>query len=353
MKYTNPRERFLAFLQGKELDQIPFVIYDDVEPLQEVWQTFGKGRIGLLRWSAVHQVETPHCRQVTEEFWQEGRKWDRTTIFTPAGKLYEERAFEPVYNSPSIRKHFITDPEDYEVFWAYLEDAIILPDYERYYRDEAELGEEGLPLVAVERTPYQQLWIQWVGLDALAYHFSDCPERVEKTIDLLNRRARKIYDLVIQSPAPFIDFPDNITAPAIGLKRFREYCLPLYNELSERLHEKGVYTVVHMDGNLKPLWGAIGESKIDGLDSLSPPPDNDTSVEQALEMWPEKRLMVNFPSSVHLGTYEEVRAEAERMLSTGAKTGRLEIQISESVPPTRWKTSFRAILDAVETYNIF
>jgi hypothetical protein len=235
--------------------------------------------------------------------------------------------------------------------WAYLEDATILPDYERYYRDQAELGEEGLPLVAVERTPYQQLWIQWVGLDHLAYHYADYPERVEKTIQLLNQRARQIFDLAEQSPAVLIDFPDNITAPAIGLNRFRQYCLPLYDELSDRLHKKNMLTVVHMDGNLQPLWAAIGASRIDGIDSLSPPPDNDTGVAQALQMWPEKRLMVNFPSSVHLRTYAEVRAVAEELLLAGAASGRLEIQISESVPPATWKDSFRAIIDAVESYH--
>jgi hypothetical protein len=62
---------------------------------------------------------------------------------------------------------------------------VILEDYARYWQDQMELGERGLPLPAVERSPYQQLWIEWVGLNQLPLHYQDCPERVEKTISKL------------------------------------------------------------------------------------------------------------------------------------------------------------------------
>jgi hypothetical protein len=299
----------------------------------------------------VHRVETPHCHSLTEEYYVGEARWERTTLETPAGLLTQERVFEPVYNSGSFRKHYIEKPEDYEILWAYLEDAVILEDYDRYHRDQAELGEAGLPLPAVERSPYQQLWVEWVGLDRLSFHFTDCPDRVEKTIERLNERARRIFEIAVRSPAPLIDFPDNITAPAIGLQRFLKYNVPLYNELAGMLAERGALVFVHMDGNLKPLWGAIAESQVGGIDSLSPTPDNDTPVAEAIRMWPEKRLFVNFPSSVHLRPYEEVRAEAENILEAGGRTGRLEIQFSENVPLEVWRTSFRAIVDAVEAFR--
>jgi hypothetical protein len=236
--------------------------------------------------------------------------------------------------------------------WSYLEDSAIVADYERYERDQAELGDDGLPLVAIERTPYQQLWVQWVGLDALSLHLVDHAERVNHTIELLWQRARRIFEIACRSPAPLIDFPDNITAPAIGPRRFREYCLPLYDELADMLADRGVPVFVHMDGDLKPLWSAIAESRVGGIDSLSPAPDNDTPVAEAVSMWPDMRLWVNFPSSRHLGTYEQVRADAEAILATAGHSGRLQIQISENVPHDVWRTSFAAIADAIEDFGV-
>ncbi len=343
------RERILAVVQGREHDRVPLVIYDGILPPEQVQRELGRERIGLLRWSRIHREEHPHCHFENQEYFIDGARWQRNTLYTPKGSLFEERAFETAYGSSSIRKHYIQEAQDYEVFWAYLEDCVLLADYDRYHRDQADLGEDGTPLVSVERSPYQQLWVQWVGLDRLGYHFADYGDRVEHTIALLRQRARRTFELAAASPAPFIDFPDNITAPAIGPRRFREYCVPLYNELADLLGDRPVF--VHMDGDLKPLWPLIGASKVKGIDSLAPAPDNDTSVAQAVAMWPDKILFVNFPSSVHLKPADAVRAEAESILAAAGHTGRLQIQISENVPHSVWRTSLPAIADAIDAFG--
>lgn len=346
------RERLLAVIKGLPHDRVPFIMYDCILPNEQVIQLLGREQIGLLRWSAVHRVETPHCATETIEMRRDGQRWQRIILHTPAGDLFEERAFEPVYQSSSIRKHFVEEPEDYVKLWAYIEDGVILPAYDIYQRDAHELGDDGLPLPAVERSPYQQLWIQWVGLDHLGYHFADIPERVNHTIELLKARAVKIFEIVRHSPAPFIDFPDNITAPPIGPRRFAEYCVPQYNLLAEMCADANIPVFVHMDGDLKPLWKLIGDSKVAGLDSFAPAPDNDTTVAEAAAMWPEKRLFVNFPSSVHLRPADQVREETERILQAAGHTGRLEIQLSENVPPYAWPTSLPAIAAAVREFRI-
>lgn len=88
-----------------------------------------------------------------------------------------------------------------------------------------------------------------------------------------------------------------------------------------------------------------------GLDSLSPPPDNDTSVADAVRLWPEMRIFLNFPSSVHLHSPEEIRAATEQILKEGGHTGRLMIQISENTPPERWRTTLPIIADAIEAFG--
>jgi len=351
MRKMSMRERILAVVQGAPLDRVPFVMYDGILPTQEVQKFLGRERIGLLRWSRIHRVEHPHCTFEVETFYRDGRKWERRTLHTPKGSIYEERAFEGGYGSSSIRKHYIQEPEDYEVFWAYLEDSIILENYAQYERDLAELGGDGFPLVAVERTPYQQLWVQWVGLDTLGYHLADYPDRVQRTIELLSHRAQQIFELAYRSSVPFVDFPDNITAPAIGPARFRQYCVPFYNRLAEMLAERGALVFVHMDGDIKPLWQAIGESKIGGIDSFAPAPDNDTTVAEAIAMWPQMRLFINFPSSVHLRPPEQIRAEAEAILKAGGHSGRIQIQISENVPLNVWRTSLPVIAEAIEAFG--
>ncbi len=356
MSTMNMRDRILAVVRGTELDRVPFVMYEGIMPPKVAVAILGRdaaggSRVGTMRWSRVHEVDTPHCRVDPEDYMVRDTHWRRNVLHTPAGDLVEERAFEPTYSSSSVRKHYVQEPEDYPALWAYLEDGEIRPDYDHFRQDVAELGEEGTPLVAVERTPYQQLWVQWVGLDRLGYHFADYPDLVAHTIEILDRRARRIMEIAAASPAEFIDFPDNITAPTIGPRRFAEYCVPYYDALADMMAERRGVVFVHMDGDLRPLWRLVAASKVGGLDSFAPAPDNDTTVAEAVSLFPEKRLFVNFPSSQHLLSAEGVRERAEEILAAAGHTGRLQIQLSENVPPGSWRTSLPAIAGAVEAFG--
>jgi hypothetical protein len=345
------RERMLAVIQGREHDRVPFAMYEILLPKNEVVAHLGRGNIGILRFCSLFRAEHPNCRFDSEVYYEGGCKWQRNTLRTPKGDLIELRVFEPAFDSSTARKHYVETKADYEKLWAYLDDCILLDNYDQYHRDCAELGEDGIPKPEIERTPWQQLWIEWVGLEPLSYHLADWPDHVEKTLELLEQRARKTFEIAVRSPAPCIVMVDNITASAIGPARFRKYCARLYDELAYMLADSNRPVFSHMDGMLKPLWGDIARSRVGGLDSFTPAPDCDTPVDEAVKMWPEKRLWLNFPSSVHLQPPEQIRATADEILTQAGHTGRLQIQISENVPLDVWRTSLPVIADAIEAFG--
>jgi hypothetical protein len=157
-------------------------------------------------------------------------------------------------------------------------------------------------------------------------------------------------ELIVQRDVPYIVFPDNITAPMIRAEDFQSYCVASYERLRAMLEERGLSRPLycHMDGDLEPLWPDIAASPIRGLDSMSPPPDNDTPVSTALGLAPGMRVGINFPSSVHLLPGERIYDMACGFLREGAPTGRFQIQISENAPPGVWRTSLPAIMRAIE-----
>lgn len=348
------RERMLAIVQGRMPDRVPFVQYDGIAaPNEEVWALVGRENMGILRWSSVHSAFAPNCRFETEKICIDGVPGVRTFLITPKGMLFQEKLIESVYGTGATKKHFIQKKDDYLILMAYLEDLRVTENFDRFYFDDRELGDDGLPHVSLGRTPFQRLWIEWVSLEDLCIHIADYPDLIAEVISLIGRHLRAIFEIVRRAPMPYVVFGDNITAPVIGEQYFREYCVPYYRELSEMLSDRNIPVYVHMDGDLKPLWDAIGESGILGIDSMSPPPDNDTSVAQATAMWPKMRLGVNFPSSIHLASPETIRATAERILEEGGRTGRLQIQISENVPPGVWLKSYPIIVDVIRNYGCF
>jgi len=351
------RKRMLAVIYGERHDRVPFVQYDNLAgDNNEIWTLLGRDNMGLLRWSKIYSFEHPHCYFEVKRIEKDRLFGFLTTLHTPKGNLTEEKFFEPVYRSPHIKKHFIQKPEDYKIFMSYLKDIVVYEDIERFTRDVAELGEDGIAMVTLERTPFQQLWIQWVSLTDLCIHIADYPDLLEECIKLLTEVQYKTFEVVRKAAdkvfIPLVDFPDNITAYVIGEKNFRKYCIPFYNELADLLASKNIPVVVHMDGALKPLWQDIKESKVKGLDSFTPTPDNDTSVADAISLWPEKRLFLNFPSSMHLEEPGEIYKEAKKILEEAGHSGRLWIQISENVPPGVWKKSFPQIVKAIEEFGL-
>lgn len=348
------RERMLAVIYGERSDRIPFVQYDNLAGNnEEIWDIIGRDNLGILRWSKIYRFEHPNCYFEVKRIKKDNSNGFLTILHTPKGELKEESYRENVYNSTHIKKHFIKNPEDYEIFMTYLRDIIVYEDIGRFTKDEAELSDDGIAMVTMERTPFQQLWIQWVSLEDLCIHMVDYPELVGECIKLLIEIHYKTFEVVKIANKkvfiPFINFPDNITAYAIGKDNFRKYCVPLYNELANMLNDVPVFA--HMDGDLRPLWEDIKSLRIKGLDSFTPTPDNDTSVADAVSMWKDKVLFINFPSSVHLEEQEVIYEEARKILEEGGHTGRIWIQISENVPPGIWRKSFPQIVKAIKEFS--
>ena len=357
MQAPTMRERMLAVVLGHDMDRVPFVQYDGASDRNErIWERIGRENMSLLRWCGCHRLEHPNCQIASEPIVRSGEPGWRDTLTTPTGVLTQERVCVPGLGGVTgFAKHYVDTPDDYAVLAAYLRDTTVIEDVSSVVRALAELGDDGLPHVHLGRTPFQALWIEWVDMANLSMHLVDAPEAVAECLALLGDILHRITDVGCAAAdkveIPYVVIGDNITAPLIGEPRFRQYCLPHYQHVAARFGEKGVPLYVHMDGDLKPLWDAVGESGVSGLDSFSPPPDNDTRVADAVALWPEMRLLINFPSSMHLAQPEAIYAAARQLLEEGGNTGRLQIQVSENTPPGAWKRSYPEIVRAIADFG--
>ncbi len=353
------RERIWAVAHGREHDRVPFAQYKcNAAPEEEIWAEIGRDAMGVLDCFFFRHVVTPNCHIKRNEIVVNGKRGFRNTLTTPVGQLYEERLIDPVLGSSAAASHYVREPDDYQILMAFFRDMQPEMTLEPLREVLADLGEDGVPHPFVTRTPYQQLWIEWVDIQDLAVHMALYPDLMHDVFSLMKKKQTLEFEVLVKAvtevPVPYLSFGDNITAPMIGEKLFHEHCVPAYNELVGLLDEAGldVPVYVHMDGDLKPLWDAISDSMIRGLDSMSPPPDNDTSVAEAVARWPEMRVCINFPSSVHLTSEQQIYGLTQTILDEGGHSGRLQIQISENMPPGVWRKSFPEILRAIEEFGV-
>ena len=357
MQPMTPRRRMINMIRGEKVDELPFAAYRGMLPFDEVREVFGFNSLGMLGWCPAHATVSPNCTRRSEEYVSDdGHEGVIDYLDTPKGTLVQKRLIVPAWGGAwGWVEHYVKTAADLEILLAYFKDSHVVVDTDGVNAFNAEHGEGGLPHVSLPRTPYQQLWIEWSVIDDVAALMADSPDLVEEVFQAMAEHYIEATQATAAAAKECEFFHttigENVTAPMIGPKMFEKWCVPYYRQAADIMAEAGIRFMVHLDGDLKPLWDLLDESHIGGIDSLSPPPDNDTPVGMALERWPDMMIWANFPSSVHLRETTEIHRTAEQLLAEGGSSRRFWIQISENMPPERWRASFPEIIGAIREFG--
>ena len=347
------RERILAVLNGEEYDRIPILQYDNlIFPNESFWEKYGRENVGVLHrcgmTKAVGQMYSVESYECVEGC----LRVRYSEIKTSKGTLRDKTVFDPALNSPAKEKHFVSTPEEYAVLLEYLNDQKVVEDVERYTSCLKYVGDDGIPMICSNRTPFQQMWVAWVSLEDLCIDIVEHEDVVvaclERLMEIEVDKLKMLAYLQKDYPFEIFNVPDNITAHAIGRKYFREYCIPFYNKAREYVDTPIIS--VHIDGEFKALADDIINSEVTAIESYTPPPISDMTVTQSLAMRDTMRLFMNFTSSVHIKTHNEIYDHTIALLNEGEASGRMWLQFSEDIPPDRREANIHVIIKAVNDY---
>lgn len=214
-----------------------------------------------------------------------------TDFITPRGTLAIRHELLPDMIASGVvaykSEHFLKEASDYPALEYILERAEYVPDYERVQHEQAQIGAAGFVVSLVQRIPFQQMLIDYVGEMELFYWLYDEPQTVRKLMTLLDERCVALLESLRDFPGPYVEFVDNLEGGMTNPRLFREYCLPYYQRYTEILHRQGKKAGSHTDGNLKPLLGLLAESGLDVCESFSPAPLTPCTFEEAWRAWHE------------------------------------------------------------------
>lgn len=336
-----PRKRVEAVLRGELPDRVPLTMYESKIPQCAAERRLRNEGLCIVYRTSVFKTHTPDVETRTEGFGVDGASYVRTFFRTPVGELSE--VSRPAgFTSWNVERRF-KRPEDYRVLRFMVENQRFEEDYAAYAKKEADLGGDFILRAALGLTPLHQIMIHWMGLETFAVEWA---ERRGEVLDLyaaMVQKQREVYRLVGRSPASHANYGGNEVPEVMGLERFEKYCVPLYAEAAEELHKGGVLLGSHLDGNNRLWAGAVAASALDYVEALTPPPDCDLSVREALDRWPGKFVWINFPSSVHLEPIATIEETTRELLRQAAPGGRFIVGITEDIPEDRWRPNMLAI----------
>ena len=337
-----PRARVLAALRGEKTDKTPFTIYEQMIPPCAVERRLrNEGLCIVNRQCRVYSASQPNCTTERISYQEDGRPRVRTITRTPAGDL--TTVAEPAAFTSWTVEHIFKGPEDYPKLMALLRDTHFKPDYAPYAQAEQWMGEDVVLRGAVGLMPLHEIMIHWMGVETFAEEWAERRDEVLALERVMRENRRRVYPILADSPITHANYGGNEVPEVMGPVRFRQFCVPNYNECAEIFHAKGKRLGAHLDGNNRAWTADVAASGLDYVEAFTPAPDTDLTLAEALKVWPNKVLWINFPSSVHLCSIEKIKQTTRELIEAARGTNRLIIGITEDIPQDRWQENLLAI----------
>lgn len=268
------------------------------------------------------KVRDERCEKRLIRYWQ-----------TPIGELREVLHYDEYELSAYHEEFRIKHPEDFRILEYILEDAEYWFDMDAYERDVERVGERGVPQFFYRRSPLQALIIEHAGFETTIYALADYPHIVEHYMDVAKRSDDRMYEVLLNSPVPILNFGENIDAHLDSPPLFRQYLLPYYQMRTEQIHRAGKFCHIHIDGAMKQLLPLLKECEWDGIEAATPMPQGDVTLEELKDAMGNMVLLDGIPAVYFLPHYpeEELIACVKRIVELFYP--RLILGISDEIPP--------------------
>lgn len=346
-----PRERIMRVLRRKCPDRVPFAAYSFLLPRGTAEHEIRNKGGGIIHFEKVYTIEMQNVEVCIKEKWENNEKATIRIYRTPLGDLYEKIKLDPGYHSHWIKEFMIKKLSDYQIAKYIVENTVYHKNYDFFVEVEENIGEDGVLIANMDRTPLQRTLIEFTGTERLCIDLYERADAVEEFFDSLQKKQDEIYQMAADSPAKVIHNWDNLTEDITEPRLFQKYCLPLYNKYGRMLHERGKIYAVHMDGKLCHLKNLIKEAQIDVIESFTLPcAGGNLSIQEAKDIWKNKTIVANLPAFLCYKE-EEFTKKFIRDLLIQVPKERFMLDVSEDLPQKFWKRTLLIVADAMQMYG--
>lgn len=346
MESRNIRKRFEKALRGEIIEQPVYAVYDwFVKNRPSVnWDSLFELGLGQINHANLIDHEHPNFEIVETISEQDGQARRDVRLVTDKGELHEW------YLGEWQQEYFIKAPEDYHTMVRALDGVRVVADDRHFLESEAVLGEGGITVGQIQgmgagRMPLMVLQIDWVGMERFSMDLAYGQPELLELLEVMNDIKLEEFRQAVRTPATQIKLWENLSIETLGPVRYRQYLVPLYEQILEIMNASGKRLLVHYDGKLKVISEDIAVLDIDGIDSFTEPPEGNMSVAEAREAWPDKFLWLHPNLHWYRMQKEELAGNITRIVQQ-AGPKRFCLMISEDVPPN-WQKTVPIVLETL------
>jgi len=317
------RERMMAALRRQPVDRIPwsplvdYYLLNSLPPGSPTDKVALCRRIGADIFDWHPQGRQAIYRDVSITSRQEAQQVVVTTIETPVGVLTERRVATP-------HTTFITEPKiksaaDIAPYRFWIEHTETEPDYASFLASEAVIGDDGLAILCGPQSPAQFLLGEDIGLENFYYLLNDHSREMEALFASMHEKNKQVYRILAASPAVAVLAPEDVSTSTMSPDVCARYTMRYLDDYARIVHAAGKLLIGHMCGLLKGMAPLIARSRLDGIESLTPPTTGDFPVDEARKAWPDKVIIGGLePKSLVFLSVSEIVAYVRDVLRRAA-----------------------------------
>jgi hypothetical protein len=231
------------------------------------------------------------------------------------------------------------------------------PDYAFAERRRAQVGEMGVVLCYLPKSPLMQLIALDAGINAVFEIFTDAGEEFHKTMEVVRRSHDAAASIAVESPAEVLMIPENLSSECVG-KTFYEMFMRDYEETwARRIREAGKYSCIHLDGTMKGLLREACSTSLTFIEALTPAPAGDLEIEKWAEWSGNRRTILwgGIPGMffTEMVSDEEFDAHVRHVLEVMRSEPRYVLGVADQVPPDGLERRVRRVGELVEVYGAY
>jgi len=350
----NQRERVLAVLSGDTPDRIPWVPRLDLwyqarlaeknmparyenfsmRDLQRALGAADPARDGIISTTRYEGVQVSQKAKGDELL---------TEYVTPAGTIrqveIQTEFLEHYASSGLLKEPPIKGPADYPVMEYIYEHTFFDPAYDEYLAYEAQIGDEGYPMVFLGDVPLHHFLLRLAGYNRAYFELADHLPLVEHLLQVMEQvEMERLWPVALASPARWflhgLHFDSQITPPPL----FERYITPYYRQVTPALHARGKWLAYHADNDARKLLRHILAAGFDSTDCFTTAPLVTVTLEEARRAWGSQVAIVGGIPSILLEPSvmpeEEFHAYVRQVLESVAPGERFMLAVADNVMPT-------------------
>ncbi|MDH4198110.1 MAG: hypothetical protein OEW05_11915 [Candidatus Aminicenantes bacterium] len=277
-----------------------------------------------------------------------------TRVVTPFGELREVQEWLPDSFSIGWTERFVKDWRDLKALRFLYEHTHYEPDFDLAERRRALVGDNGLVLCYLPRSPFMQLVALDAGIEAVTYALSDAREELEETLAAIGHRHDEASEIALRSPAECLMIPENLSSEVVGKKLYGAYVRPHDERWTRRIREAGKPSFLHIDGTLRGLIREASDTGFKVLEAVTPAPVGDIEVED-LHRWvePDTILWGGLPGVYFTDLVSDTAFDAfvRRVLDVMRSAPRYVLGVADQVPPLARFERIARVRELVEKYG--